>query len=99
MKKLIAALLVSAMVLGLAACSQTQPQPSAPAAEEAPVSLQTMYDGYMDAVSPDFAYDIALELTTNPAYFNSELGGRNAGSDAEHAAEYHEPEKRPENIS
>ena len=37
----------------------------------------------MDAVSPDFAYDIALELTTNPKYFNSALGGRNAGSDAE----------------
>ena len=27
----------------------------------------------------------ALELTTNPKYFNSALGGRNAGSDAEHA--------------
>lgn len=86
MKKLIAALLVSVMVLGLAACSQTQSPPSAPTAEKLPASLQTMYDSYMDAVSPNYAYDIALELTTNPAYFNSELGGRNAGSDAEHAA-------------
>ena len=53
--------------------------------QEQPASLQGMYDGFMDAVSPDFAYDIALELTTNPKYFNSALGGRNAGSDAEHA--------------
>ena len=40
----------------------------------------------MEAVSPDYAYNIALELTTNPEFFNSELGGRTAGSDAEHAA-------------
>ena len=69
--------------MGLTACQQ----PTAPTepTQEQPASLQGMYDGFMDAVSPDFAYDIALELTTNPKYFNSALGGRNAGSDAEHA--------------
>lgn len=84
MKKILTALLLTAILLGLAACDQGQ-TPAQPAEEE-PVSLQDLYDGYMKAVSPDFAYNIALELTTNPEYFNSELGGRNAGSDAEHAA-------------
>ena len=45
------------------------------------------YDRWMQAVSPEYGYQIAYELSTNPAYVNSErLGGRQAGSDAEHAA-------------
>nr|WP_325194911.1 M28 family peptidase [uncultured Oscillibacter sp.] len=73
-----------ALLSGLTACgqSQTAPQPT----EEKSGSLEELYNSYISAVSPDFAYEIALELTTNPDYFNSELGGRNAGSDAEHAA-------------
>lgn len=83
MRKKLTALFLSLVLLGLTACQQ----PTAPTepTQEQPASLQGMYDGFMDAVSPDFAYDIALELTTNPKYFNSALGGRNAGSDAEHA--------------
>lgn len=44
------------------------------------------YDRWMQAVSP-VRLQIAYELSTNPAYVNSErFGGRQAGSDAEHAA-------------
>ena len=84
MKKTLTMLLLTAVLLSLTACGQTAPA-TQPAEEPAP-SLEAMYDGYISAVSPEFAYDIALELTTNPDYFNSEQGGRNAGSDAEHAA-------------
>lgn len=50
-------------------------------------SLKEMFDGYLGAVSPEYAYQIAYELSTNPAYFNNaKLGGRQAGSRAEHAA-------------
>ena len=77
------------MLLGLSACSTSTPESSvssetSSAASQA--SLEEMYDRFTNAVSPDYAYDVALELTTNPDYFNSELGGRNAGSKAEHAA-------------
>lgn len=83
-KTLTALLLMIALLSGLTACgrSQTAPQPT----EEKSGSLEELYNSYISAVSSDFAYEIALELTTNPDYFNSELGGRNAGSDAEHAA-------------
>ena len=43
-----------------------------------------MYQNFLSAASPDYAYDLAYELSTNPDFFNSELGGRTAGSDAEH---------------
>ena len=50
-------------------------------------SFKEMYEGFIGAVSPDYAYRIACELSTNPAYFNNaKLGGRQAGSRAEHAA-------------
>ena len=64
MRKKLTALFLSLVLLGLTACQQ----PTAPTepTQEQPASLQGMYDGFMDAVSPDFAYDIALELTTNP---------------------------------
>ena len=84
MKKTLTMLLLTAVLLSLTACGQTAPA-TQPAEEPAP-SLEAMYDGYISAVSPEFAYDIALELTTNPSFFNSDLGGRNSGSDAEHAA-------------
>ena len=52
----------------------------------AAATLAESYQSYLDTAEPSYAYDIALELTTNPEYFNAEQGGRNAGSDAEHAA-------------
>ena len=85
-KKLTALCLTAGMLLGLSACSTSAPGDAASSAASSPVSLEEMYDRFTDAVSPDYAYDVALELTTNPDYFNSELGGRNAGSKAEHAA-------------
>ena len=78
MREKLTALLLIPMLLGLTACGQTE----APAAVSSP---EKSYNRYLEAVSPDFAYDIAMELTTNPDFFNAELGGRNAGSDAEHA--------------
>ncbi|OON94901.1 MAG: hypothetical protein ATN32_07750 [Candidatus Epulonipiscium fishelsonii] len=53
--------------------------------EEAKIS----YTNFISAADPTFAYDIAYELSTNPEYLNSDLGGRTSGSVAEHkAAEY-----------
>lgn len=43
-------------------------------------------NSYLKAVDPDFAYDIAYELSKNPKYLSSGLGTRTSGSDAEHAA-------------
>ena len=88
-KKLTALCLTAGMLLGLSACSTSTPESSvssetSSAASQA--SLEEMYDRFTNAVSPAYAYDVALELTTNPVYFNSQLGGRNAGSKAEHAA-------------
>lgn len=77
MKKTLTALLLSLSLL-LSGCGQSQ--------TTTPPSLKEEYDAFMEAVSPDYAYNIALELTTNPEFFNSELGGRTAGSDAEHVA-------------
>ena len=85
-KKLTALCLTAGMLLSLTACSTSAPGDAASSAASSPVSLEEMYDRFTNAVSPDYAYDVALELTTNPDYFNSELGGRNAGSKAEHAA-------------
>lgn len=45
---------------------------------------KTQYDSFINAVSTNYAYNIAYELSTNEQFFNSKLGGRNAGSDAEH---------------
>ena len=42
------------------------------------------YNSFIENVSTNFAYDIAYELSTNEEFFNSKMGGRNAGSDAEH---------------
>ena len=84
MKRSLTALFLGLTML-LTACSQTQ-APAASVSAPASPTLQELYDSYISAVSPDFAYDVALELTTNPSFFNSDLGGRNSGSDAEHAA-------------
>ncbi|MDO4553099.1 MAG: S-layer homology domain-containing protein, partial [Bacillota bacterium] len=52
-------------------------------------AMRAAYEAFLASADPDFAYDIALELTVNPDYLNSDMGGRQAGSDAEHAASYY----------
>lgn len=52
-------------------------------------NYKKQYDAFIKNVSTNYAYDIAYELSTNEDFFNSKMGGRNAGSVAEHkAAEY-----------
>lgn len=52
-------------------------------------NYKKQYDAFIKNVSTNYAYDIAYELSTNENFFNSKMGGRNAGSIAEHkAAEY-----------
>ena len=87
-RRLTALLLTLGLLSGLAACgttAQTTPAPT-DAGETGANDPGAAYEAFLSAVSTDYAYDVALELTTNPDFFNSELGGRNAGSDAEHAA-------------
>ena len=43
------------------------------------------FTDYYKSTDVKFAYDIALKLSSDPQFFNSALGGRNSGSDAEHA--------------
>ena len=47
-------------------------------------NYKAQYEAFIDKVSSEYAYNIAYELSTNEKFFNSKLGGRNAGSDAEH---------------
>lgn len=75
MKRFLCMMLGVSMLAGsLAACS--------PKSE--PVDFSGQYQGYLDKSSADYAYKVAVELSTNPELFNSDLGGRNAGSEAEH---------------
>ncbi len=64
--------------------------PSPPTANEqsvqVPFQMQDECNKFLTAVDQSYAYSIAKELSTNPKYLSSSLGGRNAGSDAEHAA-------------
>lgn len=86
-RRLTALLLTLGLISGLAACgttAQTTPAPTA-TGETAATDPGAAYESFLSAASADYAYDVALELTTNPDFFNSELGGRTAGSDAEHA--------------
>lgn len=88
-RRLTALLLTLGLLAGLAACgttAQTTPAPTDAGETAANDPVAAGYEAFLSAVSTDYAYDVALELTTNPDFFNSELGGRNAGSDAEHAA-------------
>ena len=74
MKKVITLLLAALMLMLGTAFAET-------------TSLEDMYNGFLNAVSSEYAYQLAYELSTNPAYMNSTThGGRQAGSDAEHAA-------------
>ena len=74
MKKLLALVLIALVVLGMTASAET-------------VRAADACVAFLDAVDPDFAYGVAYELTTNPLYWSTaDLGGRNAGSEAEHNA-------------
>lgn len=85
-RQLTALLLTTSLVSGLAACGTTAQTTPAPTGETPTVNDPgASYESFLSAASADYAYDVALELSTNPDFFNSELGGRNAGSDAEHA--------------
>jgi len=76
---------------GGAAPAPEQQEP-APASEPEPQGFQVPeqwkadYEQFLNAVDHEYAYGIALELSTNPEYLSSSLGTRTAGSDAEHAA-------------
>jgi hypothetical protein len=65
-----------------------QPTPAEPAkpAVQVPDQVKAEYEKLLSSVDQEYAYGIAKELATNPKYLSSSLGGRNAGSDAEHAA-------------
>lgn len=85
-RRLTALLLTLGLISGLAACGTTAQTTPAPTGEVPTANDPgTAYESFLSAASADYAYDVALELSTNPDFFNSELGGRNAGSDAEHA--------------
>lgn len=67
------------------------PEPPAPAVPEpqsvqVPDQVKADYNKFLAAVDHGYAYEIALELATNPKYWSSSIGSRTAGSDAEHAA-------------
>ena len=55
-----------------------------------PEPLKAMYQSFQDSIDTEYGYNIALELSTNKEYWSTPtLGGRNAGSAAEHkAADY-----------
>ncbi len=53
---------------------------------EVPDELTDMVNSYLDNVDSKVAYDIAVKLSEDEDFLGSELGGRNAGSDEEHAA-------------
>lgn len=85
-RRLTALLLTLGLISGLAACGTTAQTTPAPTGEVPTANDPgAAYESFLSAASANYAYDVALELSTNPDFFNSELGGRNAGSDAEHA--------------
>jgi Iap family predicted aminopeptidase len=46
--------------------------------------VEKSFADYVASSDVNFAYDIADQLSSDPEFFNSDLGGRNSGSDAEH---------------
>lgn len=48
--------------------------------------LKAMHEEYSNAIDTDYGYYSAVFLSENNDFLSSRLGGRNAGSDAEHAA-------------
>lgn len=87
MKKLKKVLLVTiACLLIISGCDKKVDDTKVEIGKE---NYKKQYDAFIKNVSSNYAYDIAYELSTNEDFFNSKMGGRNAGSLAEHkAAEY-----------
>lgn len=81
MKKIVALSISVLILLNSFGCTKTEKKTNV---------LKENYDGFIAKVDSKFAYDIAYNLSTNPELFNNQkLGGRTAGSDAEHrAADY-----------
>ena len=69
--------------------------PSCARADESPAahqrrSLQSLHDAFSSAANSQYAYSIAHRLATDlHLHNNATYGGRQAGSDAEHAAAYY----------
>ena len=73
-------LLIVALLLTLVGCTNKVTKSNKQSKE----NYKEQYQAFIDNVSTEYAYDIAYELSTNEKFFNSKMGGRNAGSDAEH---------------
>lgn len=78
MKKLAGLLMV--LVLGTSIFGFAE----APMHKTLSAQAAAQYKGYIENADPQYAYNIAYELSTNPEFFNSDQGGRTAGSEAEH---------------
>lgn len=50
-----------------------------------PDELKAIYENVMANLDTEYAYDLAYNLSENPDFWSSPMGGRNAGSPAEHA--------------
>lgn len=86
MKKFVSTILCAALLAGFSACAAPQSTPSAAVSsgQSQPSQQENVFQNYLQAADPAFAYNLAAELSSRPEFFNSELGGRNAGSQAEH---------------
>lgn len=84
MKKYLSIILILLLVFSLFTACKGKNNTEA---YQVPSELTAMYDEFIAAADPSFAYDVALELSQNPELWSTpDLGGRNAGSEAEHAA-------------
>ncbi len=89
-RKLLSILLIGALSLSLASCASEETsentQNTTLLVSEA---AKLEYESYINSASAQFGYDVAYELSENPEYWNSDIGGRTSGSEAEHkAADY-----------
>ncbi|MEI8216353.1 MAG: M28 family peptidase [Eubacteriales bacterium] len=65
---------------------KTTPIPVPPIKVPDVSKVEKSYADYVKSADVKYAYNIADQLSSNPEFFNSDLGGRNSGSDAEHRA-------------
>lgn len=80
LKYLSIVLVLCLIITSFSACS---PKKEVNAYDEEAMSMR---DAFIEKVDPEYAYNIALELSENEDFRSSSLGTRTAGSDAEHAA-------------
>lgn len=84
LKKVLSIFLILLLCLTLISCGD-----KGKASYDVPQELEDMYNNLMGSLDPEFAYDVAYTLSETEEFHSSPLGGRNAGSDAEHkTAEY-----------